>query len=86
MGLRHVLSWAKLTLEPKFHDPETFGGFGKHAQSLSDIQKIINTLPYGEPPLKMKHSKIGLRHVLRWPKLNLEAKCHDPWTFGGFGK
>ena len=24
--LRHVLSWTKLGLEPKFHDPGTFGG------------------------------------------------------------
>ena len=28
--LRHVLSWPKLGLEPKFHDPGSFGGFGKH--------------------------------------------------------
>ena len=27
--LRPVLSWPKLGLEPKFHDPGTFGGFGK---------------------------------------------------------
>ena len=26
---RHVLSWLKLGLEPRFHDPGTFGGFGK---------------------------------------------------------
>ena len=36
--------------------------------------------------VKMKISKIGLRHVLSWPKLGLESKFHDPWTFGGFGK
>ena len=34
----------------------------------------------------MKISKIGLRHVLSWPKLGLEPKFHDPGTFGGFGK
>ena len=33
MGLRHVLSWPKLGLEPKFHDPGTFGGFGKREQT-----------------------------------------------------
>ena len=36
--------------------------------------------------VKMKNSKIGLRHVLSWPKLGLEPKFHDPGTFGGFGK
>ena len=30
--------------------------------------------------------KIGLRSDLSWPKLGLEPKCHDPVTFGGFGK
>ena len=34
----------------------------------------------------IKFSKIGLRHVLSWPKLDLVPKCHDPGTFGGFGK
>ena len=37
----------------------------------------------GTLPLKMKISKIGLRHVLSWPKLGLE---HDPVSFCGFGK
>ena len=31
--LRHVLSWPKLGLEPKFHDPGTFGGFKKRGQT-----------------------------------------------------
>ena len=53
---------------------------------LSNIQRIFNTGPYGDPPLKIKISKIGLRHVLSWPKLGLEPKFHDPGTFGGFGK
>ena len=47
---------------------------------------FFNTGPYGDPPLKIKISKIGLRHVLSWPKLGLEPKCHDPGTFGGFRK
>ena len=47
---------------------------------------IFNTGPYGEPPLEIKKLKIGLRCDLRWPKLGLEPKFHDPWTFGGFGK
>ena len=36
--------------------------------------------------VKIKISKIGLRHVLSWPKLGLEPKCHESGTFGGFGK
>ena len=36
--------------------------------------------------VKIKISKIGLRHVLSWPKLGLEPKFHDPGTFDGFGK
>ena len=53
---------------------------------LSNIQRIFNTGPYGAPPLKMEISKIGLRHVLSWPKLGLEPKYHEPGTFGAFGK
>ena len=48
--LRHVLSWPKLGVESDFHEAGTFGGFGKRAQSLSDIQRIFNTGPYGDPP------------------------------------
>merc|ERR1711963_1372135 len=81
--LRHVLSWPKLGLEPKCHESGTFGGFGKRGQSLS---RIFNTGPYGDPPLKIKISKIGLRHVLSWPKLGLAPKFHESRTFGGFGK
>ena len=29
IGLRYVLSWPKLGLEQKFHEPGTLGGFGK---------------------------------------------------------
>ena len=38
IGLRHVLSWPKLGLEPKFHDPVTFGGFGKRYHTQTDRQ------------------------------------------------
>ena len=38
------------------------------------------------PPLKIKISKIRLRHVLSWPKLGLEPKVHESGTFDGFGK
>ena len=30
---RHVLSWPKLGLQSKFHDPGTFGGFRKRRQT-----------------------------------------------------
>ena len=53
---------------------------------LSNIEPIFNTGPYGDLPLKIKISKIGLRHVLSWPKLGLEPKFHESGTFGGFGK
>ena len=53
---------------------------------LSYIQLIFNTGPYEEPPLKIKISKIGLSHVLSWPKLGLEPKFYESGTFGGFGK
>ena len=36
--------------------------------------------------VKMNNSKIGLRHVLSWPKWCIEPKCHEVGTFGGFGK
>ena len=29
IGLRHVSIWSNLVLEPTFHDPRNFGGFGK---------------------------------------------------------
>ena len=41
---------------------------------LSYIKRIFNNGPYGDPPLKIKISKIGLCHVLSWPKLGLEPK------------
>ena len=81
IGLRHVLSWPKLGLEPKCHKPETFGGFGKRAHILSDIQRIFNTEPYADPTLKIEISKIRLRHVLSWPKLGREPEFHDSGTW-----
>ena len=44
------LKLAQIVLEPTFHDAGTFSGFRKCAQSLSDIQRIFNTGPYGDPP------------------------------------
>ena len=47
---------------------------------------FLNTGPYGDPTLKIKILTIWLPHVLSWPKLGLEPKCHDAGSFGGFGK
>ena len=47
---------------------------------------IFNTGPYGDPPLKIKILKIGLRSDLSWAKVGLEPKYHEPGSFGGFGK
>ena len=33
IGLRHVLSWPKLELGPKLHDPRNFGSFGKRGHT-----------------------------------------------------
>ena len=44
----------------------------------------FSTLDHMGNPLKIKISKIGLRHVLSWSKLSLEPKCHDPGTFFTF--
>ena len=50
IGLCSDLNWPKLGLEPKCHDPETFGGLENANKVLSDIQRIFNTAPYGDPP------------------------------------
>ena len=54
--------------------------------SVDNQRANSNTGPMGTPPppLKIKISKIGLRHVLSWPKLGPESRFHDPGTFGGF--
>ena len=56
--------------------------------SVDNQRANFNTGPYGEwgPPLEIKISKIGLRHVLIWLELGLDPQFHDPGTFGGFGK
>ena len=59
----------------------------ENMNKIYPISSGFSTLDHiGNPPLKIKISKIGLRHVLSWPKLGLETKCHGPGTFGGFGK
>ena len=36
--------------------------------------------------VKMKNSKIGLRHDRTGPKWHIEPTFQDAWTSGGFGK
>ena len=51
---------------------------------MNNERADFNTGPYEDPPLEnKKNSKIGLRHVLSWPKIDLEPKFHEPGTFGG---
>ena len=40
IGLRSDLSWAKVGLEPKYHEPGSFGGFGKREQTNRQTDKI----------------------------------------------
>ena len=39
---RHVLSWPKLGLETKFHDPESFGGSGKREHINTQDSSFIS--------------------------------------------
>ena len=54
--------------------------------ALENMDKYLSDIRIWGPPLKIKISTIGLRHVLSWPRVSLEPKFHDPVTFGGFGK
>ena len=40
IGLRSDLSWPKVGLEPKYHEPGAFGGFGKREQTNTHTHKI----------------------------------------------
>ena len=55
IGLSSDLSWPKLGLEPKFHEPGTFGGFGKHEQSfILYLVDFLHWTIWGPPPYKSK--------------------------------
>ena len=43
----------------------------------------INTGPYGQPPLKIKILKNGLRNDRCRPKRGLQPTFHETWIFGG---
>ena len=63
----------KLGLEPKFNETGTFGGFGKRAQSLSDIHRIFNTAPYGDP-LKIQNFENRASSCFKLAQIRLRAK------------
>ena len=46
------LSWSKLGLEPKFHDPGTFGGFGKHEHTDRHTRFMFYKYRWGRDPKK----------------------------------
>ena len=69
----------------KFHSPMCWNDWDFWKKNTKT--QFFFTLDHMETPLKnqIKISKIGLSHVLSWPKLGLEPKFHEPGTFGGFG-
>ena len=44
IGLHSDLSWPKVGLEPKFHEPVTFGGFGKREQTHTQTHRQVRVL------------------------------------------
>ena len=50
---------------------------------LSDIQRIFNTGPYGDPPLKIKILKSGFLHAREDQKIGPEPKFHVPRSSNG---
>ena len=53
IGLRRDLSWPKLGLEPKFHEPGIFGGFGKREHTDSQTRFMFYKYKYRLPTLKV---------------------------------
>merc|ERR1712102_197214 len=65
-GFLHAREDQKIGPEPKFHVPRSSNG--KDYGEKNEKESIFYTGPYGDPPLKIKILKIGLRHILSWPK------------------
>ena len=82
-GLRHVFSWPKLGLEPKIMTLGLLVALENVNKVLSDIQRIFNTVPYGDPPLKIKISKSGFLHAREDQKIGPEPKFHVPRSSNG---
>ena len=50
--------------------------------SMNYQRANFNTGHMGGPSPLPLILKIGLHHVLSWPKLDLKPKCHEAGTFG----
>ena len=84
IGLRHVLSWPKLSLAPKFHDAGTFllfftldrlGAPKKTKQKQTFFYK-------GDPPKKLEFFKKNYLHLLIF-KIFILSKFHSPMCRNG---
>ena len=56
------------------------------SENVQEVYPISSRFLTLDPRTKIKILKIGLHHVLSWPKLGIETKFHETGTFGGFGK
>ena len=77
--------WPKLGLEPKFHEPGTFAGFGKNClkivadKYLSDIQGLFNSI-YGTP-LKNQNFENRAPSCFKLAQIRPRAKISWAWYF-----
>ena len=58
----------------------------RQVNRVNNQKAIFNTGPYGDPPIKIMILKIGVCHILSWPKIGLELEFYEAGTFCGFGK
>ena len=92
IGLRHVLSWFKMGLEPKFGggDKKNWPKISKRGSRVLGIKECDawwlrkQTYHFGICLWKT-HTKNRLRYVLSWFKVGLEPKFHEAMTFSEWG-
>ena len=75
--------YRKIVTLSKYHCPMCWNGWDFRKKKTHEKTHFLHWTIW-EPPLKMKISKIGLRHILSWPKLDPEPKFHDPGFFRSF--
>ena len=80
IGLRHVLSWSKLGVKPKFLESGTVGGFRKRGQSFNQYPAVFNTGPYWDP-LKNKNFENRASSCFKLTQSSPRAKISWPWDF-----
>ena len=61
IGARHVSSWSKLGLEPKYHDPGTFGGSGQRGQTYRQTDKIREYIESSHFPLPVCSARTAVK-------------------------